>query len=117
MAAYRQQNNSIMHSDVQVLYLQYRLGLGDGGESQYLSGWESAHPFKSEQNPVPTAFEELQVCVSVVQELHVVIGRRVGVLLFLGECEKITLSGNTHFCFAGYTSTYRHTCTEMGEHC
>ena len=36
----------------------------------------------------PTALEELQVCVSVVQELHVVVGRRVGVLLFLSEYEQ-----------------------------
>lgn len=31
----------------------------------------------------PTVFKELQVSVSVVEELDVVIGRRVGVLLFL----------------------------------
>lgn len=31
----------------------------------------------------PTVLKELQVSVAVVEELHVVIGRRVGVLLFL----------------------------------
>lgn len=68
--------------------------------------------------PIPTAFEELQVCVSVVQELHVVIGRRVGVLLFLPTREENNVElGDAVFFFvclvsAVYTRTYRHTCRD-----
>lgn len=38
----------------------------------------------------PTAFNELHVGVLVMQQLHVVIGRRVGVLLFLSGRGKDT---------------------------
>ena len=60
---------------------------------------------------VPTTFKKLQVSVFVMQELDVVIGWRVGVLLFLSIHRDNDKHRSAWMCTLPHTHAHAHKCT------